>query len=104
MSKLSLIILGPLLIGALVIILNSKYNHTTTTYPETVTPNVSIVETVCELTCELEKRTLIIYERNRNLYMEQSRLEAIREMNLELTGLIYKSPYINQEELIMVTE
>ena len=58
--------------------------------PETIT----IVEE-CDTNCQIERRTMEIFERDRNEYLEQSRIKAMTEINQELQDLIYVSPYIN---------
>ena len=58
--------------------------------PETIT----IVEE-CDIACQIERRTMEIFERDRNEYLEQSRLKAMTELNSEFQELIYVSPYIN---------
>jgi hypothetical protein len=69
------------------------YDEVVYTYTKPVTPCTTIE-------CQLYDRTIQIYERDRDIYLEQSRLEAIRELNTQLLGMVYKSPHVDFSEVI----
>lgn len=51
--------------------------------------------TCVQLDCVVEKRAREIHQRDQSHYMEQSRLKALQELNLEMQDMTYNSPYVN---------
>lgn len=49
----------------------------------------------CDLDCEILERTNRIFAEKTNIYMEESRLEALSEMRDELVSRLDDSPYYN---------
>lgn len=49
----------------------------------------------CDLDCEILERTTRIFAEKTNIYMEESRLEALSEMRDELVSRLDDSPYYN---------
>jgi hypothetical protein len=47
----------------------------------------------CDFACLIEKRTMEIFERDRNEYLEHSRIKALTEINKQSQDMIYDSPY-----------
>jgi hypothetical protein len=54
---------------------------------------------VCDLACDIDKRTMVIYQANRDIYLEESRLQAIREVNGELSAMVGVSPHVDYGEI-----
>jgi hypothetical protein len=50
------------------------------------------------LQCEIERRTLEVYNRDHDKYLEQSRLQAMTEINNELMAQVYDSPHLDIDE------
>lgn len=48
---------------------------------------------------EIEKRTIELYEQNRQTDLERYRLDAIGQINEELQDMVYLSPHIDYNEL-----
>jgi len=51
------------------------------------------------LDTEILKRTIELYEQNRDIDLERYRLDAIGEINKELQNKVYSSDHVNYEEL-----
>lgn len=66
---------------------------------EAITYQKQAQAVACDLDCLVEQKTLEVYERDRAIFMEQSRLQAIREMNVDLQDMVYLSPHIDYSEL-----
>ncbi len=56
-------------------------------------------QTTYNLDTEILKRTLELYEQNRDIDLERYRLDAIGEINKELQQKVYSSDHVNYEEL-----
>lgn len=56
-------------------------------------------EEVCDLDCEIEKRTLRIFEEQKDIYLEKSRLEALEEMRQVIFSKIDNSPYVDYAQI-----
>ncbi len=54
---------------------------------------------IYSLDTEIAKRTLELYEQNRNIDLERYRLDAIGEINKELQNKVYTSDHVDYEEL-----
>lgn len=51
------------------------------------------------LDTEILKRTLELYEQNRNMDLERYRLDAISELNKQLQGKVMNSPHIDYNDM-----
>lgn len=52
---------------------------------------------ICDLDCEIKARTIKIFEENREVNMEEARLDALVEMRDVLVDKIGESPYYDYD-------
>lgn len=79
-------------------------------YPVYIEPNLPTWETAeatyikpetpkSTLDTEIEKRTIELYEQNRNMDLERYRLDAISELNKQLQSKVLNSPHIDYMQM-----
>ena len=56
-----------------------------------------LIDTSIEM--KLQERAKVLYKENENTDLEKYRLEAIRELNQELMGMIDNSPFVDYEAM-----
>jgi hypothetical protein len=63
------------------------------------TMTYTATSTAYTLEREIEKRTIELYEKNRALDLERYRHEAIQSVNMQLSEILYVSPYVDYDAL-----
>lgn len=86
---LSIWVIAGLMLG----IAGTRYN--VTAYFTTEVIAYEKAATCSSTACLVEKRTLEVHARDAAKYLEQSRLTALYELNAEMQGMTYDSPYLD---------
>ena len=60
---------------------------------------IATTTAIYSLESEIENRTIELYNQGKDMDMERYRQQAIADINIQLQGIVYKSPYVNYDEL-----